>query len=88
VADIKSSILQTFLYIHLIYPYSLTMSAFYNNSRSEINELELPNPLNTTAFNTETHATAGDVVDQVIHEDFIKIRGKTYISVPRTANIR
>jgi hypothetical protein len=64
------------------------MSAFCDNSRSEIDESELSDPLNTTAFNTETHATAGNVADQAMHGDFIKIGEKTYISVPRTANIR
>jgi hypothetical protein len=64
------------------------MSAFYNNSRSKINELKLSDPLNTTAFNIKTHATAEDIADQAIHGDFIKIGGKIYISMPRTANIR
>jgi hypothetical protein len=84
----KSSISQTFLHILPIYPYFLIMSAFCDNSRSEIDESELSDPLNTTAFNTETHATAGDVADQAMHGDFVEIGGKTYISVPRTANIR
>lgn len=84
----KSSISQTFLHILPIYPYFLTMSTFGDNSRSEIDESELSDPLNTTAFNTETHATAGDVADQAMHGDFVEIGGKTYISVPRTANTR
>src|SRR3954470_17361272 len=79
-ADMKSSISQTFLHIPPTYPYFFTMSTFCDKSRSEIDESELSDPLNTTAFNTETHATAGDVADQAMHGDFVEIGGKTYIS--------
>ena len=64
------------------------MSAFCDNARSEIDESELSDPLNIIAFNIETYITAKNIANQIIYRDFIEIEGKTYISMPRTANIR
>jgi hypothetical protein len=55
---------------------------------SEASESELSETLNTTAFNTATHVTTGDLVDAETAGDLVEIRGKTYLSVDRTANRR
>jgi hypothetical protein len=66
------------------------MSAIHSTDdlRSEVSQSELSEILNTTAFDTATHATAGDLPEAANTGDLIDIRGKTYISVDRTANLR
>lgn len=56
--------------------------------RSEVSESELSEPLNTTAFDTATHATAGDLLEGQNPGDFVELNGKTYITVSRIANHR
>lgn len=66
------------------------MSAIHSTDdlRSEVSQSELSEILNTTAFDTATHATAGDLPQVANTGDLIDIRGKTYILVDRTANLR
>jgi hypothetical protein len=56
--------------------------------RSKASELELSDILNTTAFNTVTHATAGDLPDKENAGDFVEVNGKVYITVSHTTNHR
>jgi hypothetical protein len=56
--------------------------------RSQLSELKLSEPLNTTAFDTTTHATAGDLLIKENEDDLVEINGRTYIAVSRTANYR
>ena len=58
-----------------------------NQTRSEASESELSEPLNTTAFDTATRATVGDAPSEANGGDFIEMGGKTYISVPTSAQI-
>ena len=48
---------------------SATMS---DGLRSEMGEPELSDTLNTSAFNTSTHATAGDVPESQNPEDIVE----------------
>ena len=55
---------------------------------SQLSESELSETLNTTAFETTTHATAGDLPNKENEDDLVQINGRTYIAVSRTANHR
>ena len=55
---------------------------------SEISQTELSEPLNTTTFDTATHAPARDTANEAETGKFIEIGGKTYISVQRSVNQR
>jgi len=55
---------------------------------SEVSKSELSETLNTTAFDTATHATAGDLPNTETAGNFVEIKGKTCVSVQRTANLR
>jgi hypothetical protein len=56
--------------------------------RSQLSELELSEPLNTTTFDITTHVTAGDLPIKENENDLVEINGRTYIAVSRTANYR
>jgi hypothetical protein len=56
--------------------------------RFKVSESELSETLNTTAFNITTHVTAGDLPDKEYTGDLIKNKGKTYILIDRTTNLR
>jgi hypothetical protein len=66
----------------------MSTPASVEDLRSEVSESELSETLNTTAFDTATHATAGDLPDTETAGDLVEIKGKTYVSVNRTANLR
>jgi hypothetical protein len=55
---------------------------------SEASESELSDTLNTTAFDTITHATAGTLPNEETTSDFVEINGKSYLTINRTANQR
>jgi hypothetical protein len=55
---------------------------------SDISESELSDTLNTTAFDTATHATTGDLPDLNVAADFLEIGGRSYLAINRTANRR
>jgi hypothetical protein len=77
-------LISSFLY-HIV---QISIFASNDDLRSETSELEPSLALNTSAFNTATHATTRDLLDTETAGDLIKIKGKTYISVDRTANLR
>jgi len=57
--------------------------------RSDISESELSDTLNTTAFDTATHATAGSEGSSAASSlDNVVVNGKTYIVVGNTASLR
>jgi hypothetical protein len=66
------------------------MSAIHSTDslRSEVSQSELSETLNTTTFDTATHATAGDLPEAANTGDLIDIRGKPYILMDRIANLR
>jgi hypothetical protein len=59
-----------------------------NEMNSETSESELSDTLNTTAFDTITHATAGTLPNEETTSDFVEINGKSYLTINRTANQR
>jgi hypothetical protein len=59
-----------------------------NGMNSEVSESELSNILNTTAFDTIAHATAGALPNEKTASDFVEINGRSYLTVSRTANQR
>jgi hypothetical protein len=59
-----------------------------NNLRSKTSESELLKTLNITIFDITIYAIVGDLLNTKYIGDFIKIKGKTYILINRTANLR
>jgi hypothetical protein len=59
-----------------------------NDIRSDISESELSETLNTTAFNITIYVTIGDLLNKDNMGDFVKVNGRNYITVCRTANHR
>jgi hypothetical protein len=57
----------------------MSIIASIDGLRSEVSESELSETLNTTAFDTATHATAGDLVDTETAGDLVEIGGETYL---------
>jgi hypothetical protein len=53
---------------------------------SESDQSELSDTLNTTAFDTITYATAGDLPNAVTATDFVEINRKSYFIINYTAN--
>jgi hypothetical protein len=66
----------------------MSIPALVEDLLSEVSESELSETLNTTAFDTATHATPGDLPNTETAGDFVEIKGKPYVSVHRTANLR
>jgi hypothetical protein len=66
----------------------MSITYLIDDLHSEVSESELSETPNITAFDTTTHATAGDLPDIEYTGDLINIRGKTHILIDRTANLR
>jgi hypothetical protein len=68
--------------------YFIFIMSTFNDIYSEISESELSDTLNTSAFNTHTHVTTGDLPDAETGGDLMEINGKSYILINYTANQR
>jgi hypothetical protein len=55
---------------------------------SVVSESELSDPLNTSAFNTATHTTAGDLTSRKDVGDWVEAGGRTFLIVNHLANIK
>lgn len=71
------------------------MSDIFNNLdnelQSDVDKSELSDTLNTTAFDTATHATAGGEGGSSVAgslDDVVVVSGKSYVIVGNTASLR
>lgn len=55
---------------------------------SVVSESGLSDPLNTSAFNTVTYATTGDLTSGKDVGDWVEARGRTFLVVNHTANTK
>jgi hypothetical protein len=62
--------------------------SIFNDIHSEASESELSDTLNTSAFDTHTHVTTGNLPNAETGGDLVEVNGKSYISVNYTANQR